>query len=93
MSPRGSPCDFNSSYQDVCNKSKEKLRENAEADQHVNPERVKTCMYNSFDGNSPRGENFTPVKTGGVSLPRGNFFFQFFSSKHCKGFDHTQGLL
>ena len=31
-------------------------------------------MYNSFDDNSPQGEIFTPVKTGEVSSPRGNFF-------------------
>ena len=44
--------------------------------------RVKTCMasenmHASFDVNSPRGENFTPVKTGSVSSPRGEFFFSF----------------
>ena len=53
---------------------KEKLWENAEAEQYVKQERVKTCMYNSFDDNSPQGEIFTPVKTGKVSSPRGNFF-------------------
>ena len=38
----------------------EKLRENAEAGQHVTPGRVTRR-------NSPRGENITPVKTGGMS--------------------------
>ena len=47
-------------------------------------------MYNSTDVNSSQGENFTQVKTGGVSSPPG-IFFQFFSCKHDKGFDHTQG--
>ena len=41
------------------------------------PGRVKTCMYNSFDINSPWSENFIPVKTGGVSSPRSEFFFSF----------------
>ena len=53
----------------------EKLRENAEAEQHVTPGRVKTCMYNSFEF----ALVLTPVKTGGVSSPRGEFFFFFFS--------------
>ena len=51
----------------------EKRRENAEAEQHAIPGRVKTCMYDSFDVNSLRGENFTPVRTGGMSSPEDVF--------------------
>ena len=63
----------------------EKLRENAETEQHVTPGRVKTCMYNSFDVNSPQGENFTLVKTDGVSSPRGEFFFGFLVVNTVRG--------
>ena len=63
----------------------EKLRENAETVQHVTPGRVKTCMYNSFDVNSPWGENLTPVKAAGVSSPRGNFFFSFLVANTGRG--------
>ena len=34
-------------------------------------------MYNSFDINSPGGENFTPVKTSRMSSHRAEFFFSF----------------
>ena len=42
------------------------LRKNTEAEVHVTPGRVKACIYNSFDVSSSRGENFTPIKIGGV---------------------------
>ena len=49
------------------------------------PGRVKTCMYNSFDINSPWSENFIPVKTGGVSSPRSEFFFSFLVLNTVRG--------
>ena len=68
-----------------------KTSRKCEAEQHVIPGRVKICIYNSFGFNLSRGENFTPVKTGGLSLPGGKLFFQFLSCKHCKEFDQIQG--
>lgn len=63
----------------------EKLGENAEAEQHVILGRVEIYMYNSFDVNSPWGENFTSVKTSGVSSQRDNFFVSFSVANTVRG--------
>ena len=52
-----------------------KVCENAEAEQYVSPRRVKKRMQNSFTSILPRAENFTPIKTSGVSSAPGGFFF------------------
>lgn len=63
----------------------EKLGENAEAEQHVTPEPVGIYMYNSFDVNSPWGENFSSVKTSRVSSQRDNFFVSFSVANTVRG--------
>ena len=46
---------------------------------------MKTCVYDSFDAISPRGDNFIPVKTGEVSSPRGKFVFSFLVVNTVRG--------